>query len=173
MTSVVVLFTQSKIARRVDELASEIAAVISGDFTIVGVLKGSFVFLADLIRSLDRRGLTPRVEFLTLSSYGKAKQSSGDIHLIGSPPGDISGRAVLLIDDIIDTGHSIAYAKQLLLEGGAAKIWTCALLDKPSRREVDLSVDFVGFTIDDFFVVGYGIDYAEDYRHLPYIGKVD
>ncbi len=106
-------------------------------------------------------------------SYGAAKQSSGEVRLIGDAPADLMGRRVLLVDDILDTGQSLVFARSLLLEWGASRIWTCALVDKPSRREVDCSADFVGFTIDDVFVVGYGIDYAEDYRHLPYIGAVD
>ncbi len=173
MASVTKLFGEEEIARRVDELAKEIAAVISGDLVLVGLLKGSFVFMADLVRALGRAGLTPHVDFMRVASYGAAKQSSGEVRLIGDAPADLMGRRVLLIDDILDTGRSLVFARSLLLEWGASRIWTCALVDKPSRREVDCSADFVGFTIDDVFVVGYGIDYAEDYRHLPYIGAVD
>ncbi len=173
MASVTKLFGEKEIARRVDELAQEIAAVISGDLVLVGLLKGSFVFMADLVRALGRAGLTPHVEFMRVASYGAAKQSSGEVRLIGDAPADLMGRRVLLVDDILDTGQSLVFARSLLLEWGASRIWTCALVDKPSRREVDCSADFVGFTIDDVFVVGYGIDYAEDYRHLPYIGAVD
>lgn len=173
MASVTKLFGEEEIARRVDELAEEIAAVISGDLVLVGLLKGSFVFMADLVRALGRAGLTPRVEFMRVASYGAAKESSGEVSLIGDAPAELAGRRVLLIDDILDTGRSLVFARSLLLEWGTAKVWTCALVDKPSRREVECSADFVGFTVDDVFVVGYGIDYAEDYRHLPYIGAVD
>jgi hypoxanthine phosphoribosyltransferase len=162
-----------RIARRVEELATEIAGVVAGELTIVGVLKGSFVFLADLIRALDRRGLAPRVTFIWLSSYGHRKESSGDVRLIGEVPANIAGREVLLVDDIVDTGRSLAYARDLLERIGATRVWVCALVDKPSRREIEFTADFVGFTVPDLFVVGYGIDYAEDYRHLPYIGTVD
>ena len=167
------LFDEAEIAERVGELAGELAKVLEGDFTVVAVLKGSFVFAADLIRALDREGLSPRVEFMRLSSYGRAKTSSGSVRLIGDAPDDFGGRRVLLLDDIVDTGRSLAHAKALILERGASQVLTIALLDKPSRREIDIAADFVGFTIEDLFVVGYGIDYDENYRHLPYIGTVD
>lgn len=167
------LFDERRIAERVDELAGEIAAAISGDVTVVGLLKGCFVFMADLIRALDRAGLKPRAEFIRLASYGHAKESSGEVRLIGELPGKLRGRRILLVDDILDTGRSLDHATRLLAEQGAAQIWTCALVDKPSRRKIDFEADFTGFTVEDVFIVGYGIDYAEDYRHLPYIGWVD
>jgi hypoxanthine phosphoribosyltransferase len=167
------LFGEAEIARRVDELAVEIAGLVHGEFTVLGILKGSFVFVADLVRALDRAGLQPRIEFIQLSSYGHAKESSGAVRLVGSMPPDMATGPVLVVDDIADTGRSLAYAKHLLEQRGATRVWTCALGDKPSRREVDFSADFVGFTIDDRFVVGYGIDHAEKYRYLPYIGTID
>ena len=167
------LFDETEIARRVDQLAGEIAEAVSGELTIVGLLTGSFVFVSDLVRALDRAGLAPQVKFIGLSSYGHAKESSGEVRLICDLPGDIAGQRILLVDDIVDTGLSLAFAKTLVLERGAAKVWTCALVDKPSRREVDISADFTGFVVDNVFVVGYGIDYADAYRHLPYIGKID
>ncbi len=173
MTSVTKLYDEDEIARRVEALAGDIAGAVSGEFAIVALLKGSFVFVADLLRALARRGLAPTVEFMRVSSYGRAKESSGTVQPIGEMPTEIAGRRVLLVDDIVDTGRSLAYARDQLLEAGASKIWTCTLLDKPSRRELAISVDFVGFVIEDVFVVGYGIDYAEQYRHLPYIGVVD
>ena len=144
---------------------------MGSDFVVIGVLKGSFVFLADLVRALARAGATPSVEFMRLASYGQKKESSGEVLLLGDVPRDFGGRAVLLVDDIVDTGLSMDYGKRLLTERNAARVWTCALLDKPSRRKVDVTLDFVGFEIPDVFVVGYGIDYAEQYRYLPYIGK--
>jgi hypoxanthine phosphoribosyltransferase len=173
MVTVHRLFDETEISHRVHELAKEMAGVLANEFTVVGVFKGSFVFVADLIRALDTLGLAPRVEFVTLSSYGHARESSGEVKLSGEIPEGIAGRQVLLADDIVDTGRSLAYAKALLLEHGAARVWTCALIDKPSRREIEFGADFVGFTVGDVFVVGYGIDYAERYRHLPYIGAVD
>ena len=173
MTSVTKLFDEVEIARRVAELADEIAAALPRDLMVVGLLKGSFVFLADLVRALDRAGGSPSVEFVRLSSYGHGRESSGDIRLIDEVPAGIAGRAILLVDDIADTGRSLTYAKDLLAGAGARQIWSCALVDKPSRREVEFEADFVGFTVGDVFVIGYGIDYAEDYRHLPYIGALD
>lgn len=167
------LFDEATIAARVTDLASDIAAAIPGDFTIVGVLKGSFVFVADLVRALDALGRRPRIDFIRLSSYGAGKESSGEVRLAGAAPDEIAGRKVLLVDDIVDTGRTLVYAHELLGAQGAERVWTCALVDKPSRREVAFDADFVGFTVPDIFVVGYGIDYAEEYRHLPYIGALE
>jgi len=167
-----VLHDEAAIAARVEELARELASTVPNDVTLVGVLKGGFVFLADLVRALDRHGVAPQVGFMRLSSYGMSKSSSGRIRLIGEPP-EIAGKAVVLVDDIEDTGRSLAFAKDLLLERGAARLWTCVLADKPARREVEAAADFVGFVVPDVFLVGYGIDYAERYRHLPYLGTID
>ncbi len=169
---VTMLFDEAAIAGRVGDLAAEIARAMPEDFTIVGLLKGSFVVVADLARALDAAGRHPRVEFMTLSSYGCGRESSGAVRLIGELPGGVAGRAVLLVDDVADTGRSLASARDLLQGQGAAEIRICALVDKPSRREVDIEVAFTGFTVGDVFVVGYGIDEAERYRHLPYIGAV-
>ena len=168
-----VLFSAAEIAARVDTLAAEIARTIPADFVIVGLLKGAAVFVADLARALDRAGAHPEIEFMRLSSYGLAKQSSGSVQLLGDIPGGLAGRPVLLVDDIVDTGRSIAYAAAQLRRRAVSDLWICALLDKPQRREIQIAIDFVGFTVGDVFVVGYGTDYAEKYRHLPYIGTVD
>ena len=168
-----ILIGEAEIAARVEALAAEIAQRIPDDFVVVGLLKGAAVFVADLSRALYRAGARPEFEFMRLSSYGLAKVSSGEVHLLGDIPIDLAGRRVLLVDDIVDTGRSIAHAAALLHERGVGEIWTCALLDKPARREVTADVDFVGFTIEDVFVAGYGIDYAEKCRYLPYIGIVD
>ena len=173
MSAIAKLFDEEQIAARVEALAEEIGNRIEGDFVMVGLLKGSFVFLADLLRALDRAGMRPRVEFMRLSSYGLEKESAGEVHLLGDIPTDIAGQDVLLVDDIVDTGRSIAYAQALLKQREVARIWTCTLVDKPSRREVEVPVEFIGFTVDNVFIAGYGIDYAEQYRHLPYIGRVD
>ena len=173
MSKIETLFDDRQIAERVDALAREIVATIPEEFVVVGLLKGSFVFVADLVRALSRAGATTRVEFLRLSSYGLAKESAGEVHLIGDIPTDIAGRKILLVDDIVDSGRSITYASTLMRQREVTELWTCALLDKPSRREVEVVPDFVGFTIEDVFIAGYGIDYAERYRDLPYIGVVD
>jgi hypoxanthine phosphoribosyltransferase len=168
-----ILLSAAEIAVRVEALAAEIVSRLPADFVMVGLLKGAALFVADLARALERAGARPEIEFIRLSSYGFAKESSGAVQLLGDVPAGLVGRPVLLVDDIVDTGRSIAYAAARLRERGVDDLWTCALLDKPQRREVKVTLDFVGFSIGDVFVVGYGTDYAEKYRHLPYIGAVD
>ena len=146
---------------------------IPSEFVMVGLLKSAAVFVADLARALDRAGARPEIEFMRLSSYGLAKESSGEVRLLSGIPGGLGGRPVLLVDDIVDTGRSIAYAAAQLRQYGVGNLWTCALLDKPQRREIEVAIDFVGFSIGNVFVVGYGTDHAEKYRHLPYIGVVE
>ena len=173
MAGIRVLFSAEEIAARVDALADEIARTLPDDLVVVGLLKGAAVFVADLVRALDRARARPEIEFIRLSSYGTAKESSRQVQLLGNVPAGLAGRPVLLIDDIVDTGRSIAYAAALLRQRGIGDLWTCALLDNPQRREVEVAIDFIGFSIDDVFVAGYGTDYAEKYRHLPYIGVLE
>lgn len=173
MTTLRTLFEEADIAGRVDDLAEEIAKTFPRDFTIVGLLKGSFVFVADLARAMDRIGHAPRIEFVKLSSYGDGRDSSGAVRLEGNVPAGIAGRPVLLVDDIVDTGNTLALARSLLLEQGAERVVTCVLLDKPSRRQADINANLVGFTVPDVFIVGYGFDYGEKYRHLPYLATLD
>jgi len=168
-----VLFSAADIAARVEALAAEITSTLPADFVMVGLLKGAAVFVADLARALDRAGARPEIEFMRLASYGLAKESSGAVQLLGDTPADLAGRPVLLVDDIVNTGRSIAYAAAQLRQRRVGHLWTCALLDKPQRREIEVAIDFVGFRVGDVFVVGYGTDYAEKYRHLPYIGTVE
>ena len=168
-----ILFSAAEIATRVDALATEIVRTLPADLVLVGILKGAAVFVADLARALDCAGARPEIEFIRLSSYGLAKQSSGAVQLLGDIPAGLTGRPVLLVDDIVDTGRSIAVAAAQLRQHGIGNLWICALLDKPQRREIEIAIDFVGFTVGDVFVVGYGTDYAEKYRHLPYIGTVE
>jgi hypoxanthine phosphoribosyltransferase len=166
------LFDEREIAIRVEELARASADRLPGNFVIVGLLVGSFVFVADFIRALHRIGSKPVVEFMRLGSYGLGQESSGDVRLIGGLELDLAGRAVLLVDDIVDTGHTLLYARDLLHKKKVSNVFTCALVDKPSRREVAIDLDFVGFTVPNVFIVGYGIDYAHEYRHLPFIGTI-
>jgi hypoxanthine phosphoribosyltransferase len=165
-----VLYSAAEIAARVDALGAEIASAIPGDFIMVGLLKGAAVFVADLARALDRAGARPEIEFMRLSSYGLAQESSGAVALLGDIPASLAGRSVLLVDDIVDTGRTIACAAGQLRRRGIGDLWTCALLNKPQRREIEVAIDYVGFSIGNVFVAGYGTDYAEKYRHLPYIG---
>lgn len=173
MEGIRTLISEAEIAARVEALATEIARRIPDDFVIVGLLKGAALFVADLVRALHRVGSRPEIEFMRLSSYGAAKVSSGEPHLLGGLPTGLGGGRVLLVDDIVDTGRSIAYAAALLRNHGIGELWTCALLDKPERRATKVELDFVGFPIGDVFVAGYGTDYAEKYRYLPYIGVVE
>jgi len=167
------LFGAAEIAARIEALAAEIAAAMPRDMQIVVVLKGGFVFAADLIRALHQAGVRPRIDFMTLSSYGTGTESSGEVAITRDITDDIAGRDVLLVDDILESGHTMARAREILLGRGAASVNLCVLLDKASKRKVATSAEFVGFTVPDHFVVGYGLDYAHYYRDLPYIAALE
>jgi len=167
-----VVFNAKTIADRIEALASEIAARLDPDVLIIVILKGSFIFAADLLRALDRSGMQPRVDFITLSSYGANVESSGAVNLTRDISEDVRDRSILIIDDILDTGRTLAYATDLMAARGAKEVHTCVLLDKREKREVDIEADYFGFPVDDIFVVGYGIDMAHLFRSLPYIGVV-
>lgn len=173
MSNIEIVYDANCIAECVDQLAERIAQAVPADVVIVALLKGACMFAADLTRALDGKGMTPYLEFIQVSSYGLNTKSSGNVQVLGGMPKTVAGRNVLLVDDIQDTGRTLQFTKKLLIENGAKRIWTCALLDKPDRRLVDFEADFVGFTIPDVFVIGYGIDYAESFRHLPYIGLIN
>ena len=168
-----ILIDKTAIAKRVDELVDEISAGTASDnLVVIGILKGSFMFLADLMRGLHRHNVHPRIDFLTLSSYGSDTVSSGVVNIIHDIREDINGADILLVDDILDTGRTLAFTKELLLERGARSVRSCVLLDKKTHRAVEFDTDYVGFPIDDLFVVGYGLDYDNLYRELPHIAKV-
>ncbi len=167
-----VLFGESEIAARVETLAGEIARAQNGELLIVVILKGSFVFAADLLRALDRAGVKPQVDFMTLSSYGAGTRSSGVVKLTRDLSEDVDGRHILIVDDILEPGRTLAAARDMMRDRGAASVMTCLLLDKVEKRELPIEADFKGFVIDDRFVVGYGLDLAHRYRGLPYIGAV-
>lgn len=167
-----VIFDADTIAKRIELLGQEIARDLPEDVLIIVVLKGSFVFAADLLRALDRAGMRPLVDFVTLSSYGADVQSSGTVNLARDISEDVRGRTVMIIDDILDTGRTLAFATDLMTARGAVAVHTCVLLDKHEKREVDIEADYVGFPVDDLFVVGYGIDMAHLFRSLPFIGVV-
>ena len=136
---------------------------------MIGLLRGSFVFMADLARAID----TPMtVDFMTASSYGNSMESTRDVRILKDLDDDIKGKDILLVEDIIDTGNTLSKVCEILSIREPNSITICTLLDKPSRREVEVKVDWIGFSIPDEFVVGVGIDYAQKYRHLPFIGKV-
>lgn len=165
------MISAKQIAARIEALARDIAAAFAGTekLVVVGLLRGSFVFIADLVRELD---LDVEVDFIETSSYGNAMQSSREVRILKDLRGDIAGRDVLVVEDIVDTGHTLAHVLALLASRGPARLRTIALLDKPARREADITADWTGFEIPDAFVVGYGIDYAQRNRNLPYIGTV-
>lgn len=165
-----VLFSAAEIGDRLGALAREIVADFGTDFLIVPVLKGSFIFAADLVRALHFAGANPRVDFLSLASYGAATSSSGKVEVLRDLEADVGGDKVLLIDDILESGRTLEFATGLLTSRGAAKTAACVLLDKPGKRAVSFNADYVGFECPDRFVIGYGMDLAHAYRALPYIG---
>jgi hypoxanthine phosphoribosyltransferase len=165
------MISAKSIAARIEELSEVLQDTFrdTDKLIVVGLLRGSFVFIADLVRELD---LPIEVDFLEASSYGDGTESSREVRILKDLRGAIEGRDVLVVEDIVDTGHTLNHVTKLLSNRNPARLKSVALLDKPSRREVDFQADFVGFSIPDEFVVGYGIDYAQRNRNLPYIGKV-
>jgi hypoxanthine phosphoribosyltransferase len=168
-----VLYNEDMIAQRNEALAQEIAASKPENLLVVAVLKGSFMFAADLIRALHRAGLAPQVEFVHLSSYLDGTVSSGQVTILRDVESDVRGRDVLLVDDILESGRTVTFAKDLLMARGARSVKTAVLLEKPGKRAVTINPDYVGFTCPDVFVVGYGMDVAHSYRQLPFVGVVD
>jgi len=171
--SIPVLFTAAEIKERVEALAAEIASKMSGEILIVSLLRGSFMFTADLVRELYAIGVHPQIDFMTLSSYGHGTQSSGNVVVGRDLTDEVNGRTVLVVDDILETGRTLTFAVELLKERGAADVKLAVLLEKSGKLEVGIKADFVGFSIPDKFVVGYGLDYANHYRELPFIGYLD
>lgn len=165
------LYSAEEIARRNIEMAAQIKAGPTEDLLVISILKGSFIFAADLIRAMHATGLAPEVEFITLSSYGKGTTSQG-VRIVKDIDSDVHGRDVLLIDDILESGRTLRFAKELLLERGARHVTIAVLLDKRVKRETDLEADYVGFECPDHFVVGYGMDVAYAFRELPFVGVV-
>jgi len=166
-----VLFSASTIARRNLELAKEIASREYEDLLVISVLKGSFIFAADLIRAMHDVGLAPEVEFIFISSYG-AGTTSGEVRVLRDIDNDVKGRDVLLIDDILESGKTLQYARGLMMDRGAKSCSIAVLLDKRMRRQTSLDADYVGFDCPDHFVVGYGMDVAHAFRELPFVGIV-
>jgi hypoxanthine phosphoribosyltransferase len=171
MTQPVVLISEEEIQTRVAELAAQISKDFDdeGEIVLVGVLKGAFIFLADLSRRLT----IPRtIEFIAVSSYGSGSKTTGAVRLVMDVRGNIEGKHVLIVEDIVDTGHTLKYLIGMLESHLPASVKTCALVRKAERAEVDVDVDYLGFDIGDEWVVGYGLDYAEQNRTLPYIGVI-
>lgn len=163
-----VLIPEDEIAQRVQELGQQITADYAGKEPIlVGVLRGAFLFLADLVRNLQ---IPIVLDFMAVASYGSGTQTTGVVKILKDLEEDIAGRDVILVEDIIDTGLSLHYLTEILRARKPASLKTCVLLDKPGSRRIPIQADYVGFQIPNVFVVGYGLDYCQQFRHLPYIG---
>ena len=165
-----VLITEQQLDERIKEMGHQIAEDYQGEpLTIVGILKGAVIFFADLARAID---LPLQMDFMSVSSYGSGTTSSGVVKIIKDLDADVTGRHILLVEDIIDTGITLAYLKEYLSNRGARSVKIYTLLDKPTRREKAVHVDYIGFTMPDEFLIGYGVDYAENYRNLPYVASL-
>ncbi len=163
-----VLFDEATLRARIAKLGEDITRDYAGrELMLISVLRGSYIFMADLTRHID---LPCTVDFMAISSYGSGTSSSGQVRIIKDLTDDVEGRDILVVEDILDSGNTLSYLLKLLKARKPASLSLCTLLDKPSRRVKEVDVKYVGFTIPDEFVVGYGLDYAEKYRNLPYIG---
>ena len=163
-----VLFTEQELKDRVAEIAAQIDRDYAGkEPMLISVLRGSFIFMADLVRSIT---LPCTVDFMAVSSYGAGTTSSGQVKITKDLSESIEGRDIIVVEDILDSGNTLSYLFQLLQARHPASVRLCTLLDKPSHRTKPVTADYTGFTVEDLFVVGYGLDYAEKYRNLPYIG---
>jgi hypoxanthine phosphoribosyltransferase len=164
-----VLLTEAQIQARVKEMAAEIRRDFPDGLHLIAVLKGAFVFLSDLVRRMDG---AVSLDFMAVSSYAKGTTTSGEVRLLKDLDTTLDGRHVIIVEDIVDTGLTLTYLQDILRARNPKTLRTACLLSKPSRRQVDVKVEYIGFEIEDRFVVGYGLDYAEQYRNLPYIGVV-
>ena len=163
-----ILYTEEELSRRVKELGAQIAADHAGrQPMLISVLRGSYIFMADLTRAID---LDVTVDFMAVSSYGAGTVSSGQVEIKKDLSDSIEGRDLIVVEDILDSGNTLYYLMDVLRARRPASIRVCALMDKPERRTKPITADYAGFTIPDAFIVGYGLDYAERYRNLPYVG---
>jgi hypoxanthine phosphoribosyltransferase len=167
-----VLLSAEQVQARIASLAAEISRDYPAgeEIHLVAILKGAFLLLADLIRAMPR---TVTIDFMAVSSYGKGTSSSGEVRMIKDLDSGLEGRNVIIVEDIVDTGLTLSYLQEILHARSPKTLRTACLLSKPSRRKIDVKVEYIGFTIEDRFVVGYGLDYAEKYRNLPYIGVLN
>jgi hypoxanthine phosphoribosyltransferase len=164
-----ILLSREAIQKRVEELALEIRRDFPDDLHVIAVLKGAFIFLSDLVRYMPGH---VSLDFMAVSSYAKGTTSSGEVRLLKDLDTTLDGRNVIIVEDIVDTGLTLTYLQEILRARNPKSLRTACLLSKPSRRKVDVKVEYIGFTIEDRFVVGYGLDFAERYRNLPYIGVI-
>lgn len=168
-----VLYPAEEIGKRVRTLADEIATAMGREPLVVPILKGSFIFAADLLRALHEAGAEPDMDFIGLSSYGAGTLSLGEVRIVRDTEAEIAGRDVLIVDDILESGRTLAFAADLMAARGARSVRSCVLLRKPGKLAVDFTADFVGFDCPDRFVVGYGMDIAHAWRQLPFVGFVE
>jgi len=168
-----VLIDQQTIAARVTALAGEIKAAKLQNLLVIAVLKGSFMFAADLLRALHELGVDLQAEFIHISSYGTGTVSSGRLNVLKDIDSPVEGRDILLVDDILESGRTLAFAKDLFVARGAKNVQLCVLLEKPGHRAVQIEANYVGFKCPDLFVVGYGMDVAHSFRQLPFVGVVE
>jgi hypoxanthine phosphoribosyltransferase len=171
--SVDTLYTADQIAERIDVIAADFAASKPEDLLVIVVLKGGFVFAADLVRALSVNGVQLEVEFISLSSYGSGLESSGEVRILRDIGCPVSDRDVLIVDDVLDSGLTLRFAKDLMTGRGARRVDVAAMVDKPEGRSANVSADYVGFTCPDYFVVGYGMDAGHAHRELPFIGVLN
>lgn len=165
-----ILLTQQQLADKTKELAQRISNDYRGkEFVMVTVLKGGFIFASDLVRQMD---IDVDINFMAVSSYGSGTRSSGNVKIVKDLDSDVRGKHVLIVEDIVDSGHTLSFLMQLMKDRGAVDVKICTILNKPSRREVDIDVAYLGYDIPDEFVVGYGLDYDERYRNLPYLATL-
>lgn len=164
------LFSAAEIAKRVSELARDIAASEPKRLLVIIVLKGGFVFGADLIRALALENVRLEIEFISLSSYGSRQKTSGEVRIVRDIEVEVSGRDVLIIDDVLDSGLTLKFARDLMQTRGARRAAIAVMVDKPEGRRAEIEADYVGFTCPNYFVVGYGMDAAHSWRELPYVG---
>lgn len=172
LNAIDVLYSETDIAEKVNEIARQVVEGRPENLLVVAILKGSFMFAADLLRALHRHGLNPQVEFMMLSSYGAGTVSSGTVRVVRDIDTDVAGRDVLIIDDILESGRTLAFAKALIQDRGARRVDIAVLLEKPGKLKADVAADLVGFVCPDAFVVGYGMDAAHAWRELPFVGVV-
>ncbi|MBF0147447.1 MAG: hypoxanthine phosphoribosyltransferase [Magnetococcales bacterium] len=163
---------EGRITQRIAQLADELLPRLRSDPIVIGVMKGGFMFTADLVRALSRLGVAPRIDFMTVASYGSATASSGSVKILLDHDVDLHDQQVLLVDDIIDSGHTFHALQRHLINKGVAELISIVLLDKPSRRQVPVTLDAVGFEVPDLFFVGYGMDHAGNHRELPCIAWI-
>lgn len=165
-----ILITEEEIKKRVKELGDEISKdYIGKEPVVLGILKGAVVFLSDLIREIK---IPINIDFMAVSSYGKSSVSTGEVRIIKDLDYSVEDKDIIIVEDIIDTGLTLGYLKELLVKRGAKSVKICTLLDKPERRKIDIDVDYMGFKIPDEFIIGYGLDYNEKYRNYPFVASL-